>query len=78
MMYESEINNTMLSVLENRMLSIADCIQFLCTEGYIPNRNKNVILNWSNILIDAYQNINIFSPEQHTRLDNIYNKILKL
>ena len=78
MLYEPTLKDTMLDVLENRMSGIADCIQVLFDNGYIPNKNKMTILNWTAILIDAYQNIDIFSIEQHNKLDNIYNRVLKL
>ena len=78
MLYDTKLKQAMLDVLENRMSGIADCIQVLLAEGYIPNKNKITILNWSAILIDAYENINIFSEEQQKNLDVIYNKVLKL
>lgn len=78
MLYEQDIKETMLDVLENRTSGIADCITVLSDNGYIPNKNKYVILNWSSILIDAYENIDVFSKEQHEALDRIFNKVLKL
>ena len=78
MLYKADLKDTMLDVLENRMSGIADCVQALFEQGYIPNKNKYIILNWSNILIDAYENIDVLSEEQHNSLDRIYNKILKL
>ena len=68
----------MLDVLEERMLSIANCIQELFDKGYIPNKNKMTILDWSSILINAYENIDIFSKEQQEDLDILYNKVMKL
>ena len=78
MLYEPTLKDTMLDVLENRMSGIADCIQVLFDNGYIPNKNKMTILNWTAILIDAYENVDVLSIEQHNKLDNIYNKVLKL
>ena len=78
MLYEENLKQTMLDVLENRVSSIADCIQILFAEGYIPNKNKMTILNWASILIDAYENIDVLSEEQHNRLDILYNRVLKL
>ena len=78
MLYEPTLKDAMLDVLENRMSGVADCIQVLFDNGYIPNKNKMTILNWTAILIDAYQNIDILSIEQHNKLDNIYNRVLKL
>lgn len=78
MLYEPNLKETMLDVLENRMSSIADCIVVLLDEGYIPNKNKITVLDWSSILIDAYENIDVLSKEQQNKLDIIYNKVLKL
>ena len=77
MMYESYLNKTMLDVLENRMSGIADSITVLIDKGYIPNKNKMTILNWTPILIDAYENIALFTEEQQNKLDKIYEKIIK-
>lgn len=78
MLYEEKLRNAMLDVLQHRISGIADSIQVLVNEGYIPNKNKDTILNWSSILIDAYENVHILSEEQHKKLDRIYNKVLKL
>ncbi len=78
MLYEPALKDTMLDVLENRMSGIADCIQVLFDNGYIPNKNKMTILNWTAILINAYENVDVLSVEQHNKLDNIYNRVLKL
>ena len=78
MLYEPNLKETMLDVLQDRVSSIADCIQVLFDNGYIPNKNKMTILNWSAILIDAYENVDVLSKEQHIKLDNVYNKVLKL
>ena len=78
MMYESNLKQAMLDVLKERMSGIADCITVLMDNGYIPNKNKMTILNWSAILIDAYENVDILDSEQQHNLDNLYNKVLKL
>ena len=78
MLYKADLKGAMLDILKDRVSGIADCISALFEQGYIPNKNKYIILNWSNILIDAYENIDVLSEEQHNSLDRIYNKILKL
>ena len=78
MLYDIKLKETMLDVLQNRMLGIADSIQMLFNEGYNLNKNKITILDWTSILIDAYENIDLLSSEQQVKLDNIYNKVLKL
>ena len=78
MLYEPKLKQAMLDVLEERMSGIADCITVLMDNGYIPNKNKMTILNWSAILIDAYENVDVLDSEQQHNLDNLYNKVLKL
>ena len=77
MMYESYLNKTMLDILENRMSGIANSITVLIDKGYVPNKNKITILNWTPILIDAYENIDLFNENQIDKLDKLYNKIIK-
>lgn len=77
MMYESYLNKAMLDVLENRMSGIANSITVLIDKGYIPNKNKMTVLNWTPILIDAYENIALLTEEQQIKLDKIYEKIIK-
>lgn len=78
MLYDDNLKQAVLDVLEHRVSGIADCIQALFQEGYIPNKNKDIILKWGSILIDAYENIDLFSKEQQDKIDIIYNKIIKL
>lgn len=78
MLYDSNLKGEMLAILKNRVASIANCINTLLEEGYIPNKNKYTILDWSSILIDAYENIDVLSKEQQSNLDRVYNKVLKL
>lgn len=78
MLYESDLKTAMLDVLENRVSGIADCIVALVDEGYNPNKNKTVIMDWGSILIAAYENIDVFSKEQQDALDRIYNKVIQL
>ena len=78
MLYDDKLKEAMLDILENRMSGIADCIQVIFEEGYVPNKNKTTILNWSNILINAYESIDILTKEQQDKIDVIYNKVMNL
>lgn len=78
MLYRSENKEAMLDILKERMSGIADCIMSLLDNGYIPNRKKYTIFDLISILIDSYENIDLFSEEQQAKLDNIYNKVIKL
>lgn len=78
MLYDDDLKDVVLGVLENRTSGIANCIEALFSEGYIPNQKKYDILSWSTVLIHAYENIDVLSKEQQDNLDRIYNKVLKL
>lgn len=78
MLYNPKIKQVVLDDLKNRLSGITDCMRVLAENGYIPNKNKTTILNWSSILIDAYQNIDVLSKEQHAKIDNLYNKVMAL
>lgn len=78
MLYEPKLKQAMLDILEERVSGIANCITALLDEGYVPNKNKYTIIDWTSILIDAYENVDILSKEQHEKLDILYNKVLKL
>ena len=78
MLYDEQLKQTMLDVLDQRVSGIADCIINLVDEGYVPNKKKRTILDWSIILIHAYENVDVFSEEQQQNLDTLYNKVITL
>ena len=78
MLYNEEIKEVTLDTLQDRVLSVTDLSIALINEGYIPNRNKTTKLNWSIILIDAFENADVLSKEQHRKLENLYNKVIAL
>ena len=78
MLYDVEKKQMVLDTLENRVSSIVDVCIALIQEGYIPNKNKSVKLSWSAILIDAFNNIDVLSVEQHNELEELYSKVMTL
>ena len=78
MLYDAEKKQNMLDTLENRVSSIVDVCVALIQEGYIPNKNKSTKLSWSTILIDAFNNIDVLSVEQHNKLEELYSKVMTL
>ena len=78
MLYDAEKKQDMLDTLENRVSSIVDVCVALINEGYIPNKNKYNKLSWSMIMIDAFNNIDVLSVEQHNKLETLYNKVMTL
>lgn len=78
MLYNVENKNTMLDALNNRVSSIVDVCVALANEGYLPNKAKSVKVSWTTIMIDAFENIDVLSTEQHNKLEQLFNKVLSL
>ena len=78
MLYDAEKKQEMLDTLTNRVSSIVDVCVALVNEGYILNKNKTNKLSWSMIMIDAFENIDVLSEEQHNNLEELYNKVMML
>ena len=78
MLYDAEKKQVMLDTLENRVSSIVDVCVALVNEGYNLNKNKLNKLSWSMIMIDAFENIDVLSVEQHDKLETLYNKVMTL
>ena len=78
MLYNVENKKDMLDALNDRVSSIVDVCIALIEEGYIPNKNKNTKLSWSVIMIDAINNIDVFSATQHNELEELYSKVMSL
>ena len=78
MLYNAENKQAMLDALEDRVSSIVDVCIALIKEGYTLNKNKYVKLSWSAIMIDACNNMDVLSPEQHTEIEELFSKIMAL
>ena len=78
MLYDVEKKQMMLDTLQDRVSSVVDVCVALTNEGYIPNKNKFNKLSWTTIMIDAFENIEVLSVEQHNALETLYNKVMVL
>ena len=78
MLYNAEKKQEMLDTLTNRVSSIVDVCVALVNEGYNLNKSKLTKLSWTTIMIDAFDNIDVLSVEQHTNLEELYNKVMML
>lgn len=74
-MYDDLIKNTILDDLESKVTSIVNTSVALTSQGYLVNKSKYIRLDWSSILIHAFENIDILKPEQQHRIELIYNKL---
>ena len=78
MLYDAEKKQEILDTLENRVSSIVDVCVALVNEGYNLNKNKLNKLSWTMIMIDAFENIDVLSVEQHNKLESLYDKVMTL
>ena len=78
MLYDAEKKQEMLDTLENRVSGIVDVCVALVSEGYNLNKSKLNKLSWTMIMIDAFENIDVLSVEQHNKLESLYDKVMTL
>jgi hypothetical protein len=78
MLYDADKKQEMLDTLNTRVSSIVDICVALVNEGYNLNKSKLTKLSWTTIMIDAFENIDVLSVEQHTNLEELYNKVMML
>ncbi len=74
-MYDDLIKQNILDNLESKVISIVETAIALASQGYFVNKSKYIRLDWSSVLIHAFENIDIFEPEQQDKLELLYNKI---
>ena len=74
-MYDEAIKNIAINNLEQKAIGIVNTTIALNAQGYIVNRRKQIKLEWSSILIHAFENIDVLSPEQQKSIEVLYNKI---
>lgn len=77
-MYNDEICKHIISNLERKQLSIVNTAVVLASQGYLVNKSKYIRLNWSSIILNAFENINVFSEEQQHKIELLYNKLSTL
>ena len=77
-MYNDELRKTIITDLESKELSIINTVIVLASQGYVVNRVKYIKLDWASIILNAFENINVFSKEQQHKIELLYNKLSKL
>ena len=77
-MYNDELRKTFITVLESKELSIVNTAVVLASQGYVVNKTKYIKLDWTSIILNAFENINIFSEEQQHKIELLYNKLSML
>ena len=74
-MYDEAIKDIARNNLEQKAIGIVNTTITLAAQGYIINKAKQVKLDWSSILIHAFENIDMLLPEQQKSIEVLYNKI---
>ena len=74
-MYDDAIKNIAINNLEQKAIGIVNTTIALAVQGYVVNRRKQIKLEWSRILLHAYENIDVLTPEQQQSIEVLYNKI---
>lgn len=77
-MYNDELRKSIITDLESKELSIVNTIAVLASQGYVINQAKHIKLDWTSIILNAFENINVFSEEQQYKIELLYNKISTL
>ena len=74
-MYNDVIKKNILDELESKAMSIVNTSIALASQGYLVNKSKYIRLDWSSLLLHAFENIDIFSKEQQNNIERLYNKV---
>lgn len=77
-MYNDVVKKSILDDLESKVMNVVNTSIALASQGYLVNKSKNTRLEWSSILLHAFENIDILKPEQQTKVEIIYNKLSML
>lgn len=74
-MYDEALKDIAIRNLEQKAIGIVQTTVALAAQGYIVNQAKQTKLQWSSILLHAFENIDILTPEQQNYIEVLYNKI---
>ena len=77
-MYNDDLRKSIITDLESKELSVVNTIAVLASQGYVVNRTKYIKLDWTSIILNAFENINVFSEEQQHKIELLYNKFSML
>lgn len=78
MLYNKNIRKQITDALENRVSVIVDYNIALAEQGMLTSKDNSSNLSATLMLIDAFENIDVFSYEQQNNLENLYNKIISV
>lgn len=76
-MHDEAISNKFIEDLEQKAINVIKVNVALTAQGYVVNKAKKVALEWSSILLNAFENIAIFSDEQQQSIEHLYYNLMK-
>lgn len=74
-MYNDDVATNVINDLEGKTISIVNTAIVLASQGYLVNKSKYIRLDWSSLLLNAFENIDILSKEQQHKVELLYNKL---
>ena len=77
-MYNDDLRKSIITDLESKELNIVNTVVVLASQGYVINQAKHIKFDWTSIILNAFENINVFSEEQQHKIELLYNKLSTL
>ncbi len=77
-MYNDDLRKSIITDLESKELSVVNTVVVLASQGYVINQAKHTKLDLASIILNAFENINVFSEEQQHKIELLYNKFSML
>lgn len=77
-MYNDDLRKSIITGLKSKELSVVNTVVVLASQGYVINQAKHIKLDLANIILNAFENINVFSEEQQHKIELLYNKFSML
>lgn len=74
-MYNDTICKTIITNLENKAINLVNTTIALSSQGYTIDKSKQIILDWTNIMLHAFKNIDTFDDNQKQKIELLYNKL---
>ena len=75
---EKFIDAALLSEVQRQQVALAENTVYLASAGFLSKGNFENRLSFISILIDAYENLELFNKSQKKNLNLIYNKVMKI
>lgn len=75
---EKFIDERLTSEVRKRQIVLAENTATMASLGFLLNANSENVLSFTSILIDAYENLELFDKSQKRNLNLIYNKVIKI